>query len=57
MLTIQLKGYSTINNGAAFVEIILDAHDLNHPMKCIKNFKACIKGNFFNQAELKYTVT
>ena len=39
------------------MERILDTHDLNRPMKCFKNFKAYIKGNFFNQAELKYTVT
>jgi len=25
-------------------------------MKYIKNFKACIKGNFFNQAELNYAL-
>jgi len=29
------------------MEIILDTHDLKPPMKYTKNFKACIRGNFF----------
>ena len=54
MLTIQIKGYSTINNCVYGKNL---RYDLNRPMKSIKNFKVYFKGNFFNQAELKYTVT
>jgi hypothetical protein len=52
ILAIQLN--DILQSTPAF---ILDIHEMKSCMKCLKNFKAQIKGNFFNQGELKYTKT